>query len=198
MNNRSEITYATSPSEEGPHPRNGHKTRVFLGSAFILLILGLNAWLFTVRGDDFRPQHWKAFNVSIALVTGLAFWLYSPGASGQFTNRMLGIRLGGAAAIGASFMMLAGYLRPEAPPSFRIVDGSVPGVDLIYPLGHTEGIDVTRLRNGSRFLVEFDEGTHDGEFYVGFLRSDGSRWKRIFAVPRTGKLPSPQEIQVTE
>ncbi len=94
---------------------NPTAVKVFWGNVSVLFVLlGAVVCLFIAAGGkDFNPAQWVAFYVLIALVTGLVFCLFTSNSKGEYTNKKLGISLGGGAGIGACFMVLAKYLTPE-------------------------------------------------------------------------------------
>ena len=173
--------------------------RLILINGIILLfvLIGLVVLLLYVTDGIFYPGHWVAFYVAIALVSGIAFWFFTAGSTGEFTNKSLGIRLGGGAGIGAAFMVLAHFLTPtEPPPNIRIVDVRVEGISDVFYTSHSEELGkVTRL-DGARFLVEFKEGENQGHFVVRYFRGEDPYWSEIH-VPRLGELPEPVEHKGT-
>ena len=74
----------------------------------ILLMIGLIGWMVSALGGHLAPAHWALLYVGIALVTGIAFWTIT-GSTGQVTLNVaqVALRLGGGAAIGAAFMLIA-------------------------------------------------------------------------------------------
>ncbi len=164
------------------------------GLIMVAILLGMVVALFHVSHGFFSPGYWVGFYVSVALVTGIAFWTLT-GSTGEYTNAKLGIRLGGGAAIGASFMVLAHWLTPNNPlPSFRIVPTSVPANDLSY-YDHDEHVkEATRLGQSKRFLVEFNEGENEGAFSVSYIATDGIHI-RTFSVPRVGTVTNNDRLE---
>ncbi len=89
--------------------------------AFIMLIVTLLVWQRYDTGGLYLGMHERMlFLTGVALLTGTVFWIVTPG-SGQVSIRQLGIRLGGGAAIGAAFMLLANQLTPQSLPGVGVV-----------------------------------------------------------------------------
>lgn len=169
---------------------------MWYGFAVVFLLIVLTALLFWKTDGIFLPAHWVAFYVTVALVTGLLFWMVA-GAKGDFQWKEFGISLGGGAAIGMSFMLIAHHITPEGvPPNIRIIDLRIPDVDgIIHPVGITGIAKVIQI-DGPRYLVQFDEGEFEGSLTVNYLAKGGVHRQRIYTVRRTGKLPDPVDEEV--
>jgi hypothetical protein len=94
--------------------RLGFSKRDLLVSAFVLLLLALATTLFVNLGLTVEPIEWVALYVMVGFISGLLFYLVDPFASQEFKWKGV-VNLGGGAAIGASFMLLAKALTPAAP-----------------------------------------------------------------------------------
>jgi hypothetical protein len=78
---------------------------VGLGFALLILVL-LFVHRSVVTGFCYQVPDYTFLFVGVALITGIVFWVCT-GSSGVLTVKELGLRLGGGAAIGAGFMLLA-------------------------------------------------------------------------------------------
>ncbi len=158
---------------------------LFSGIVLLFVLIALIVWLLAATGGSFKGGEWPAFYVAVALVSGIAFWFFTAGSTGEYTSKQLGIRLGGGAAIGAAFMVLAHFLTPATPPSnLLVVDARNEGesADLGFALeSWSEGLrNVTHLdkeNNGTQFLVEFRED--QGFFTVSYYMADSTHHRKI-------------------
>jgi hypothetical protein len=106
--------------QQNPKEASGLGSRIFYaGFALILIILALETALFRSKEGDLDKAEWVVLYVGVALVTGIAFWILTPGSTGEVTVEHLGIKLGGGAAIGAAFMLLSNFVSEE-PPNYRV------------------------------------------------------------------------------
>ncbi len=164
---------------------------VIVGMLFLAGMAGLGVVLFWVTGGDFLPAHWTAFFVLVALVTGLGFWLFT-GSTGDFRWKEFGVTLGGGAAIGASFMMLAHWITPARPPNLNVLEVLLPDDSTPSSPRFDSGIArVTAIPNESRYIVEFRENAMTGNVHFRYLARDGKRMKRTYVVPRVGTPEQP-------
>lgn len=86
------------------------------GVALIVLVISLLVWQrISTHGYIAGRQDWLLLLVGVALVTGMVFWLITPGAEGELNLTQLGLKLTGGAAIGAGFMLLAWELTKTSP-----------------------------------------------------------------------------------
>jgi hypothetical protein len=167
------------------------------GWGLILLVIVLLIWQRVATGGHITGrQDWLLLCVGVALVTGVAFWLATPGAQGELSLPKLGIRLAGGAGIGACFMVLAWGLTRETP-STVIVPLEAGSRQHDYPvvIGHdTDNLDlVYLLRPDYRVLVEFKDGRERGWFQTKHLEQGGKFVVLKYKVTRAGlegKAPS--------
>ncbi len=117
--------------QQNPKEAGSLGSRTFYGGfALILIILALETALFLTKEGDLDKAEWVVLYVGVALVTGIAFWILTPGSTGEVTVEHLGIRLGGGAAIGAAFVLLSNFVSEE-PPNHRVflVDDKCEQID---------------------------------------------------------------------
>ena len=165
-------------SRPAPGPQ---RIQLFLGMMLMIVILALIFVLFRVTQGHFLAAHWVAFYASIALLTGTVFWMLT-GATGTYVNRRLGIRLGGGAAIGVFFMVLAYRLTPHTAHSrYQVIP--VSGTTAPILLTWNEALRQVWSLPGasSRFLVEFEESAAEGYFDVSFwaAQHDSDTYRKI-------------------
>jgi len=94
--------------------RLGFSKRDQLVSAFVLTLMALATALFVNLGLTVEPIEWVALYVLVGFTSGLLFYLVDPFGSQEFKWKGI-VNLGGGAAIGASFMLLAKALTPSTP-----------------------------------------------------------------------------------
>ena len=177
-------------------PRERFYYVVAPGLVLILVLLTLAAWLLVGTGGHLLRAHWIALCVIVALVSGIAFWALTPGATGTVDIVQLGVRLTGGAGIGAAFLLLAWWLTSDPPPNARVV--SVKNFPALVVDGErsTPGITVRRIaRERDQLLVLFAENTDEGDFYTWYPNSDSERVYLRHRVYRTGDLPDPVHLR---
>jgi hypothetical protein len=114
------MTTSNSPGRSAKRTRRNrttHKLRPETIAALVvvaILVFAMGCMLVATDGLMNRG-YGVAFFICSALIAGIAFWTLSPGArqGNAFNLRVLGIRLGGGAAIGASFALLAWTVVPS-------------------------------------------------------------------------------------
>lgn len=153
--------------------------------SFLFVCLGILTALYVSNGGNFLPAHWVALKVGVALITGIAFWTFTA-SSGEFTWKDWGLKLGGGAAVGAAFMILAHYITPDMSPANRIVEVPVPADARVTAIAGTGVNAVTSLQKDGRFLVEFTEGNDRGEIHLNYLGTEGTRRRLSYEVRRVG------------
>lgn len=164
-----------------------------LGFMAVIFLLALIWLLYYATDGTFLPSHWVALYVAIAIVTGVLFWNFTT-TDADVSLPALGIRLGGGAAVGAAFMILAHWLTPGAA-MFRIVDIQFEGVDSFSYQGERDLRRVEPLNKETEFLVEFQESVDEGYFEVHFLK-EGQPHRGRQTVRRDGPLQALELIPV--
>lgn len=155
---------------------------------FLFVLLGIAIFLVLGTSGDFKPPHWVSLYVLVALVAGLGFWLFT-GSSGDFQWKEIGIRLGGGAAIGMAFMLIAHKITPAPPPNLRVIEVILPERQEPGAPLYDDGVSrVTRIPGSARYIVEFLEDKMAGNVHFRYLGTDGSRWTRTYRVVRLGAL----------
>lgn len=148
--------------QQNPKEAGGLGSRTFYGGfALILIILALETALFLSKEGDLDKAEWVVLYVGVALVTGIAFWILTPGSTGEVTVEHLGIRLGGGAAIGATFILLSNFVS-EDPPNYRVfpVDDECEQID--PRVIEEDGVSASELEKDEEslkvksWLVKFD------------------------------------------
>src|SRR5262245_1935824 len=121
--------------------------RFLYGLLLAAIILFLEFLVFYSTGGRLARAHWVVLYVGVAVFTGVVFWLVTPGSTGSLKFAALGIKLGGGAAIGAAFMLLAWKL--SAPTSSSIVvpvPSEIPSDFTIKNLSPTDLSDLGEVR----------------------------------------------------
>lgn len=202
----SQNTDRAASSATEPRPTSSTKpASIAVGIAVLLILIGLTVVLFRYARDRFYPQYWVAFYVSVALITGLSFWLLTAGATGEYTNSRLGLRLGGGAGIGACFMVLARVLTPSPPLlGERVIKIQVNAAGHIFPATPApawskEIREVLILdENGSRALVLFEDGQMEGDIFLQYYKSDNRFYHCSIHVHQIGDPEQPKETPVAD
>src|SRR5258708_36372718 len=131
----------------------------------ILLIIVLIAWMVAALGGRLAPAHWSLLYVGIALVTGIAFWTLTA-STGEFnlTREQIAIKLGGGAAIGASFMYLAYWFNSGGDPYVVVplaASGTSANVIAISDFDRGSLNAPYLIRELREVLIEFKDGKKD-------------------------------------
>lgn len=164
-----------------------------------LVIIALIVMLFKSTDGYFSRAHWAGFYIGVGLCAGVLYWLFTPGATGELHIKEFGARMGGGAAIGGIFMLIAHWLTPAAEPStLQLVSVDVPDATTIYLDGKGAGIrNLIRLGSDNpRILVEFEATAGSGEFFVKYLKGDGSIYRKRYDVTRAGHITEQPETKV--
>lgn len=179
-----------------PKPRPLGRLRLLLATAILLICLTLIVVMFAVTGGYFLAAHWTAFYVGVALLTGLAFWLFTD-TRGEFTNKRLGILLVGGGGIGACFMILAHFLTPvDVAQNVQIVKTDLAGPVFVTHLSASVEKPVQLPGNPARFVIEFAEGEALGTFDVTYYQEQ-VKHVRTYSVGR-GRKPEYDDRVETE
>ncbi|HLN29974.1 MAG TPA: hypothetical protein VK395_19690 [Gemmataceae bacterium] len=158
------------------------------GVALILLVIGLLAWQrISTHGFIAGRQDWVLLLIGVALVTGMVFWLVTPGAEGELNLAHLGLKLTGGAAIGAGFMLIAWGLTKISPTTVIVAldQDSLANRPVVRGLD-TENIDLAYQLPDQRVLVEFKDGKEHGWFKTEHLEVGGKLVYLTYKVTRAG------------
>ena len=149
----------TTTTGDGPQ-----RMKAALGVVGVIVLL-LTVML-AMTGGELLRSHWVVLYVGVALVSGILFWVLTPGSSGEVDLKELGIKLGGGAAIGQAFMLLAWTLTRNQDQDFVVpIPADVPEKVQLKNLTTAALSDVGEVRTtgGRRFLyVEFRPGQEVG------------------------------------
>ena len=88
--------------------------RDILAFALVLVLIALGVAHFLTIGHTVEPIEWVVLYVLVGFIGGLLFYLADPLHSQEFKWKDV-VTLGGGAAVGASFMLLAKVLTPDSP-----------------------------------------------------------------------------------
>ena len=173
-------------SSDGSGARSKRSVAELIGGSFlIVIVLVLLAILLVYRADSFSRPHWVSLYAGIAVVTGLAFWIYAPGSTGEVTVKELGIKLGGGAAVGAAFMLLAWWLTPLTEVLIVDVPDSVKGIASRFAIENSSpGLRAELLDGNNRILVEFSENRAEGRIHLVYFTKDLERQSDCFSAKR--------------
>lgn len=169
---------ANGPSPDAAHAQpNGAQppgppwtARETIGTLIELVFIGLAVWLYASDHGVLGRAGWVLLYGLVSVISGLAFWLFTPGSTGEFSLQKYGVRLTGAAAIGASFAMLGWYLtKPVARTTVIPVPAGLPTQFILRneTPDTVSGVGEIRLVDGRRFLfVEFSDGKDVGKIAI--------------------------------
>jgi len=87
--------------------------RFWLGSVSVVILAGMAVGIYLLHRQNMEGIDWFGLYVTIGLIGGVLFYLIDPLQTQSFRWKKT-ISLGGAAAVGASFMLLAKLLSPVA------------------------------------------------------------------------------------
>lgn len=90
------------------------RTREILVGGLVLVLLALGVAHVMSLGFIVEPVEWVILYVLVGFLGGLIFYLIDPFHSQEFKWKGV-VNLGGGAAVGASFMLIAKLLTPDAP-----------------------------------------------------------------------------------
>lgn len=152
-----------------------HKRLLRHGLFIVILLIIAVAIMLIVTGGHLNRAFEIVLYICVALVTGILFWLFTPGSTGDLDFKKLGIKLGGGAAIGASFMLLAWYLtepnlnyvvipKPSyIPQEFTIINQSSQEIN---------DVGEVRTKGGKQYLyIEFRDGKDEGIIDLNYLKN---------------------------
>ncbi len=166
---------------ESPRTPNNSAPPIKLGFALIGALIALEAIMIWATGGRLRQAHEVALYIGVALITGIAFWLFTPGSTGELNLPELGIKLGGGAAIGAIFMLLASWLTSPAIQHVVVpVPAEIPQQFTMHNLSPDSIRELGELRtvSGNRFLfAEFWAKEEEGAFQLTHLSNEGAAFK---------------------
>lgn len=144
------------------------------GLGMVKIIILLLAVMLVTTGGHLTRAYEIVLLVGIALVTGISFWLLTPGSTGTVEVKEIGIRLGGGAAIGAAFMILAWWLTSGLPSYVVVpVPASIPSEFVIRNLTPEEIADVGEVHtitNNRMLYVAFQPKRESGTIELRHLK----------------------------
>lgn len=166
------------PVRDEPEQRGASAQPILIpGLLVVFAIIALEAVMLWATGGHLTRAHQIVLYIGVAIVTGVVFWLLTPGSTGELDFKQLGIRLGGGAAIGASFMLLAWWLTdPEVNHTVVPVPSAIAQDFTIENLSPNDLADVGEVRTISnrRYLyAEFRPGHERGDIRINHLE-DGA------------------------
>jgi len=145
------------------------------GLLVVFVIIVLEALMLWQTNGHLTRAYQIVLYTGVAIVTGVLFWLLTPGSMGEVDLKQLGIRLGGGAAIGAAFMLLAWFLTdPETNHVVAPVPFGIPQEFTIHNQSPNDLADVGEVRtiSGRRYLyAEFRSGHDEGILNLKHLRA---------------------------
>lgn len=105
--------------ETSPNPEKNHTSgwRLVIGSVGLLILILLAALVYALNHGKMNTADWTMLLLLTGSAGGVLFYLIDPQSQHSFSFRKI-VNLGGAAAIGAGFMLLAHWLaiNPPSPP----------------------------------------------------------------------------------
>ena len=162
----------------------------FFGTVFLFILVALLVWLRIATEGFASNLDWVLFYVGIALVTGIAFWVYTPGSQGTLNLPQFGIHLGGGAAIGASFMLLAVLFVPKADPDVVVAlpeQVRSPTVKVLK-YDHEKLVTVSMIpKLPGNVFVRFHDGEEQGWFWTWDVQP-GKQVETKYSVTRSGRI----------
>lgn len=176
-----------------------HQPLLIPGLLVVFVIVILEAIMLWGTSGRLTRAYEIVLYIGVAIVTGVLFWLLTPGSQGELNFTQLGIRLGGGAAIGASFMLLAWYLTDQ--DTNHVVVPVPPGVPAEFNIENQtpNGLaDVGEVRSvsGRHYLyVEFQPGQDQGDLSLKYLNPNEGFITSSYRVTRDGVISkiSPSE-----
>ena len=158
---------------------------------FVILAL-IVAMIWSTEGDLSRA-HMILLYVGVAIITGILFWHFTPGSTGQFDLKQLGIRLGGGAAIGASFMVLAWWLTvPETTTALVFIPTTIPDDFKIENISPEKLADLGKVHTKSRrnfIFADFRAGHESALIRLTYLNIENNQFLTpVFKILLTGQL----------
>lgn len=166
----------TSKSSNNIKKKNDNNSLLLPGMIVISIIIILETVMLIKTNGILTQAYQIVLYVGVAIVTGVVFWTLTPGTSGQINFTQLGIRLGGGAAIGASFMLLAWWL--TAPKCNFVViptPSNAPEDFLLLNVSPENISDVGELRTISKrryIFAEFRSKKEVGEIHFRHLNAN--------------------------
>jgi hypothetical protein len=141
------------------------------GLATVFVFVALEVLMLVSTRGELTRAFWVVLYVGVGIVTGVLFWILTPGSTGEFNFKGV-LKLTGGAAIGAAFMYLAYWL--TIPTSTEVI---AP-----FPSDIPQGQDINI------------KATSDAIADVGEVRTTGQR-KLIYAKLQDGQDSGTLEIK---
>jgi hypothetical protein len=187
-----------TPSPDAPADRNARlETWIRVACMLIVLIfLGILLFIIFFRFENLDPFHWFVSTVSFATILSVVLYWLTPTSTGTVDWKELGVKLGGAAAVGvgvtAVCVGLVRWIDPTRPNGcnalvVRMEPDSIPNDPLLIKDGDLKR--VTRLNN-TEFVAVFLENKDEGWFVTEEVRGKEKRFNVKYTVHRSGKIDS--------
>ena len=159
--------------------RNDKNSLLLPGMIITIVIIVLETVMLIKTNGVLTQAYQIVLYVGVAIVTGVVFWTLTPGTSGLINFKQLGIRLGGGAAIGASFMLLAWWL---TVPKFNFAviptPSNIPEDFSLANVSPENISDIGELRTISKrryIFAEFRSNKEIGEINLQHLNASKNR-----------------------
>ena len=158
-----------------------------------LIVIVLMAALLITTGGNLNDALWSVLYIGLALITGIAFWIVTPGAKSEVGIPKLGIKLAGSAATGAAFIIIVNFYLP--PRDYAITTLPLQHQDKsFHQVNPDDSMKVTRI-NLQRYLVEFVGNKRADKFRAEQLTPDGQAWNSYeFTVDMNWKIKDIRDI----
>jgi len=182
------------PNEPGGKAKAGAYPDVIkLGMAVVFVIIALEVLMLAFTRGQLTRAYEIALYIGIAIVTGVIFWLLTPGSTGELELKKLGIKLGGGAAIGAIFMILAHQLTVRETNYVVLpIPAQIHREFTIKNLspGDISNVGQVRTITHKRLLfVEFRPGKEAGTIRLKYFRTNDSKFEEpVYRVTLKGEL----------
>ena len=190
-----EVKDAHAPPDKGtPADQVSPRVLFLSGAVFLVLLAVIGVALYAHTRGLPTEAGWLILYTCIGLFAGVAFCLFTPGSTGEFTMKRLGIKLGGGAAIGAAFMVLGYQLATrcgEAPPHVVVEVENLSDVDYVPIVSRSRGVSNVHhvLEDKACLLVKFDERSTCGGFETKQWDPSAQAFRTVeYTVDRSGKL----------
>lgn len=157
-----------------------------LAFVILLIIIGLLTALLIFTGGNLNDALWSVLYIGLALITGIAFWIITPGGTSEIKIPLLGIKLVGSAATGAAFIILMNLYFP--PRDYAIITLPEKHQDNTFLPKNNDSVELTRISTES-YLVKFNGKKTKSKFKAEQLDPDGEKYSFYeFTVDRNGKI----------
>jgi len=167
-------------------------TQALAFSIFLIVIVLLTV-LLIATGGNLNDALWSVLYIGLALITGISFWIITPGATSEVRIPILGIKLVGSAATGAAFIILMNMYFP--PRDYALITLPPKHQDNSFDVVNTDHWIVETRISKQRRLVEFVGNQREARFRAEQLTPDGQGLNTYeFTIDRNGKIKNIQKI----